>query len=81
MHATSTLTVPGSSHGSTAGLSARSYTSSVFTISGFKQRFASFKAAWGPCMAAKESWEEEYNFPAGRWAGQGLDPTWYRVVA
>ncbi|KAL4939791.1 hypothetical protein BDV06DRAFT_198051 [Aspergillus oleicola] len=80
MHATSTLSIPGSSHGSTAGLSARSKTS-VFSVSGFKQRLAAVKAAWGPCMAAKSSWEEEYNFPAGRWAGQGLGPTWWRAAA
>lgn len=39
-----------------------------------KKRFSSFKEQWGPGLAAKEHWDDEYTFPAGRWAGQGLDP-------
>ncbi|KAL4901202.1 hypothetical protein BDW74DRAFT_160489 [Aspergillus multicolor] len=39
-----------------------------------KKRLAAVKKEWGPGLAAKESWDDEYNFPAGRWAGQGLDP-------
>ncbi|KAL4809839.1 hypothetical protein BDV18DRAFT_129741 [Aspergillus unguis] len=49
-------------------------TMSALSVASVKERFASFKRVWGPCLAAKESWEDEYNFPAGRWAGQGLDP-------
>lgn len=30
---------------------------------------------WGPLMAAKEHMDDDYNFPAGRSAGQGCAPT------
>ncbi|KAJ5107846.1 hypothetical protein N7456_004521 [Penicillium angulare] len=35
-----------------------------------KQYWKHTQKKWGPLMAAKESWEDEYNFPAGRYAGQ-----------
>ncbi|KAL5360097.1 hypothetical protein BJX96DRAFT_68205 [Aspergillus floccosus] len=35
-------------------------------------RLQEVKKRWGPLMAAKEHWEDEYNFPPGRYAGQGL---------
>ncbi|KAL4913348.1 hypothetical protein BDW62DRAFT_192839 [Aspergillus aurantiobrunneus] len=47
-------------------------------FSKFKKRFAAVKQAWGPLLPAKEYWDDEYNFPPGRWAGQGLDPSWWR---
>lgn len=39
-----------------------------------KKRLAAVKKEWGPGLAAKEYWDDVYNFPSGRWAGQGLDP-------
>ena len=39
-----------------------------------KKRLAAVKKEWGPGLAAKECWDDVYNFPSGRWAGQGLDP-------
>ncbi|KAL5042026.1 hypothetical protein BDW71DRAFT_155481 [Aspergillus fruticulosus] len=38
-----------------------------------KKRLNAVKKEWGPGLAAKECWDDEYNFPAGRWAGQGLN--------
>ncbi|KAL4928141.1 uncharacterized protein BDV17DRAFT_291889 [Aspergillus undulatus] len=67
------------SHKDGSASSIRSSSSAFF--SKFKKHFANFKAEWGPCMAAKTAWDDEYNFPAGRWAGQGLDPTWWHAVA
>lgn len=46
----------------------------TLSLAGFKKRFAAFKREWAPLLAAKERWDDEYNFPAGRWAGQGIDP-------
>jgi hypothetical protein len=31
------------------------------------------KKEWGPLLAAKEQWNDEYNFPPGRFAGQGTE--------
>ncbi|KAL4869890.1 hypothetical protein BDV12DRAFT_167028 [Aspergillus spectabilis] len=47
--------------------------SKTSTFSKLKKRLAAVKQEWGPCLPAKEHWDDEYNFPAGRWAGQGLD--------
>ncbi|KAL6230847.1 hypothetical protein BDW75DRAFT_234070 [Aspergillus navahoensis] len=38
-----------------------------------KKRLSAVKKEWGPGLAAKEDWDDEYNFPGGRWAGQGLE--------
>ncbi|KAL2839282.1 hypothetical protein BJY01DRAFT_250593 [Aspergillus pseudoustus] len=38
-----------------------------------KQFFDSVKQKWAPLLPAKQHWEDEYNFPPGRYAGQGLD--------
>ncbi|KAL4879234.1 hypothetical protein BJY04DRAFT_194095 [Aspergillus karnatakaensis] len=43
------------------------------TLSKIRKHLANVKQEWGPGLAAKESWDDDYNFPAGRWAGQGLD--------
>ncbi|KAJ5777959.1 hypothetical protein N7520_001205 [Penicillium odoratum] len=40
------------------------------TISRIKQHLRQTKKKWGPLMAAKEFWDDEYNFPPGRYAGQ-----------
>ncbi|KAJ5638122.1 hypothetical protein N7490_008001 [Penicillium lividum] len=40
------------------------------TISRIKQHLRRTQKKWGPLMAAKESWDDEYNFPPGRYAGQ-----------
>jgi hypothetical protein len=37
-----------------------------------KKGFAHFRETWGPLLAAKEDWDDEYNFSEGRYAGQGL---------
>ncbi|RDW90738.1 uncharacterized protein DSM5745_02513 [Aspergillus mulundensis] len=50
--------------------------STMSALSKFKKRLAAIKEEWGPLMAAKESWDDEYNFPAGRRAGQRL--SWYQ---
>jgi hypothetical protein len=41
-------------------------------LSRFKKHFSDLKKDWAPLMAAKEHWEDEYTFPPGRYAGQGL---------
>ncbi|KAJ5179367.1 hypothetical protein N7492_002577 [Penicillium capsulatum] len=38
--------------------------------SNVKSRFKAFQKKWGPLMPAKEHLFDEYNFPAGRYAGQ-----------
>ncbi|KAL2835579.1 hypothetical protein BJY01DRAFT_223445 [Aspergillus pseudoustus] len=43
-----------------------------------KKHLAHIKEQWGPGLAAKTYWDEEYNFPAGRWAGQGWEPSYTR---
>lgn len=40
-------------------------------ITRIADRLHQVKKRWGPLMAAKEHWEDEYNFPPGRYAGQG----------
>ncbi|KAJ5852201.1 uncharacterized protein N7529_011586 [Penicillium soppii] len=37
-----------------------------------KNHWQSIKKEWGPLMAAKEHLYDEYTFPPGRYAGQGL---------
>ncbi|KAJ6001685.1 hypothetical protein N7522_006912 [Penicillium canescens] len=46
-----------------------SHQSSLF--SRFKKHIHDLKKEWGPCMAAKEHWQDEYTFAPGRYAGQG----------
>ncbi|KAJ5551399.1 hypothetical protein N7535_000651 [Penicillium sp. DV-2018c] len=36
-----------------------------------KKRWREVQKKWGPLMAAKESWEDEYTFTPGRYSGQG----------
>ncbi|KAJ5130887.1 uncharacterized protein N7515_006926 [Penicillium bovifimosum] len=38
-----------------------------------KKRWREIQKKWGPLMAAKESWEDEYTFTPGRYSGQGRD--------
>jgi hypothetical protein len=40
--------------------------------SGFKRRWQDIRKKWGPLMAAKEHLDDEYTFPPGRYAGQGI---------
>ncbi|KAL6236550.1 hypothetical protein BDW75DRAFT_239204 [Aspergillus navahoensis] len=40
-----------------------------------KQHVKNFKKQWGPGLAAKERWDDDYNFPPGRYAGQAADLT------
>lgn len=35
-----------------------------------KKQWKEIKKEWGPLMAAKEDWDDEYTFPAGRYSGQ-----------
>jgi len=44
------------------------------TISRIKQSLRRTQKKWGPLMAAKEFWDDEYNFPPGRYAGQDDRP-------
>ncbi|KAL5335549.1 hypothetical protein BJX70DRAFT_313504 [Aspergillus crustosus] len=37
-----------------------------------KMRFADIKRHWGPLLAAKEGWDDEYNFSSGRYAGESV---------
>ncbi|KAJ5774396.1 hypothetical protein N7457_009292 [Penicillium paradoxum] len=37
-----------------------------------KKRWKHIQKKWGPLMAAKENWDDEYTFPSGRYAGQGI---------
>ncbi|KKK18212.1 hypothetical protein P175DRAFT_0500497 [Aspergillus ochraceoroseus IBT 24754] len=41
-------------------------------LSKIKQHLRNIKREWGPLLAAKENWDDEYNFPPGRYAGQGI---------
>ncbi|KAL2843469.1 hypothetical protein BJX68DRAFT_270200 [Aspergillus pseudodeflectus] len=41
----------------------------------FKKHLQHIKEQWGPGLPAKMTWDDEYNFPAGRWAGQGWEPS------
>ncbi|KAI9925385.1 hypothetical protein ASPWEDRAFT_184205 [Aspergillus wentii DTO 134E9] len=53
---------------------------SVFTR--IKQHLHNVKKTWGPLLAAREDWQDEYNFNPGRWAGQGWEPSprkWYAI--
>ncbi|KAL4779278.1 hypothetical protein BJX76DRAFT_341291 [Aspergillus varians] len=52
---------------------ASSIQSKPSTFSKIKQRLSAIKKEWAPLLPAKESWDDEYNFPPGRWAGQGCD--------
>jgi hypothetical protein len=45
----------------------RSYTNALSKI---RHRLLELKSTWGPALAAKQHWEDEYNFPPGRHAGQ-----------
>ncbi|KAL2822437.1 hypothetical protein BJX63DRAFT_427005 [Aspergillus granulosus] len=38
-----------------------------------KKRLAHIRKEWGPLLAAKEEWDDEYNFAEGRYAGQGQE--------
>jgi hypothetical protein len=40
--------------------------------SGFKRRWQDIRKKWGPLMAAKVHLDDEYTFPPGRYAGQGI---------
>lgn len=51
-------TVPESSHSTT-----------IFRL---KDHWHKIRKEWGPLMAAKEHLYDEYTFPPGRYAGQGL---------
>ncbi|KAL5333188.1 hypothetical protein BJX70DRAFT_381711 [Aspergillus crustosus] len=57
----------------TPSTSSTSSSASTSTLSKLKKHLAAVKQTWGPLLPAKEHWDDEYNFPAGRWAGQGLD--------
>lgn len=37
-----------------------------------KNHWKNVKKEWGPLMAAKEHLYDEYTFPPGRYAGQGI---------
>ncbi|KAJ5281020.1 hypothetical protein N7478_006392 [Penicillium angulare] len=68
----STSTSIRSSHTSTEGLHAVPQSSpNTSTVLRIKQYLKHTQKKWGPLMAAKESWEDEYNFPAGRYAETG----------
>ncbi|KAL4887916.1 hypothetical protein BDV59DRAFT_189654 [Aspergillus ambiguus] len=54
--------------GSVATTSISSQRSSA--ISRIAAHLQHVKKRWGPLMAAKQHWEDEYNFPAGPYAGQ-----------
>ncbi|CRL19633.1 unnamed protein product [Penicillium camemberti] len=41
-------------------------------ISRLKKHIKDVQVKWGPLMAAKEDMFDEYNFPPGRYAGQGI---------
>ncbi|KAL4860518.1 hypothetical protein BDV12DRAFT_204961 [Aspergillus spectabilis] len=38
-----------------------------------KQHAQTIKSQWRPGLIAKKNWDDEYNFPAGRYAGQGVE--------
>lgn len=40
--------------------------------SAFKRRLQDVRKKWGPLMAAKTHLDDEYTFPPGRYAGQGI---------
>jgi hypothetical protein len=40
-----------------------------------RHRFSNKCAEWAPLMKAKSNLDSEYNFPAGRYAGQGIGPS------
>jgi hypothetical protein len=44
-------------------------------ISRLKKHIKDVQVKWGPLMAAKEDVFDEYNFPPGRYAGQGMKET------
>lgn len=39
------------------------------------KRLQHVQKTWAPLMAAKEHLDDDYNFPSGRFAGQGYTPT------
>ncbi|OQE24160.1 hypothetical protein PENFLA_c010G07528 [Penicillium flavigenum] len=41
-------------------------------MSRLKKHIKDVQVKWGPLMAAKEDVFDEYNFPPGRYAGQGI---------
>ncbi|KAJ5631251.1 uncharacterized protein N7484_011351 [Penicillium longicatenatum] len=43
-------------------------------ISRIKEHLRRTQKKWGPLMAAKECWDDEYNFSPGRYAGQDDRP-------
>ncbi|KAJ5234645.1 uncharacterized protein N7469_003813 [Penicillium citrinum] len=42
------------------------------SASSFKRHLKDIRKKWGPLMAAKTHLDDEYNFPPGRYAGQGI---------
>jgi hypothetical protein len=47
--------------------------SSPTLLAKLKAHVKNVKKEWGPGLAAKENWDDDYNFPPGRYAGQGAE--------
>ncbi|CRG83147.1 hypothetical protein PISL3812_00495 [Talaromyces islandicus] len=47
----------------------------VSLLGKIKHRLSNKCAEWAPLMRAKSNLDSEYNFPAGRYAGQGIGPS------
>lgn len=87
-HTLSTMSKPTSIYSLTVKDTASSSASSInsqrpSTISNLKERLHHIQKTWGPLMAAKAHLDDEYNFPPGRYAGQGYrraDGLWWAFM-
>ncbi|CEJ61061.1 hypothetical protein PMG11_09606 [Penicillium brasilianum] len=61
-----------SSSSSLTEMSVTSKSHNETTISRLKKRMESVQKKWAPLMAAKQDLDDEYNFPSGPYAGQGI---------
>lgn len=51
-------------------MTSKGSTHSTTILSNIKDRLKTLRKTWGPLMPAKDHLFDEYNFPAGRYAGQ-----------
>lgn len=65
-------TMSKSSSSSITEMSVTSKSHNETVISRLKKHMESVQKKWGPLMAAKEDLDDEYNFPQGPYAGQGI---------
>ncbi|KAJ5151174.1 uncharacterized protein N7482_010426 [Penicillium canariense] len=61
-----------SASSSTTDISSTKKSADGTILSRLKKHMEGVQKKWGPLMAAKQDLDDEYNFPPGRHAGQGI---------